>query len=137
MLGLSSVDAVNLWADGILEKQGDMQLHFDRWSEIMEDYAKGIHESAIPTTRATLSKMEKELVTVKKKWRKIIKQQHHDQCLQIAGSIDDWISPKGVPQERVLSALALVGAIGSWSDFTKNWLEVIRDDDEPQFLVFQ
>jgi uncharacterized protein YllA (UPF0747 family) len=137
MLGLSSVDAVNLWADGILEKQGDMQLHFDRWSEIMEDYAKGIHESAIPTTRATLSKMEKELVTVKKKWRKIIKQQHHDQCVQIAESIDDWISPKGVPQERVLSALALVGAIGSWSDFTKNWLEVIRDDDEPQFLVFQ
>ncbi len=137
MLSLSSDDAVNLWADSVLEQQGDLQQHFDRWSEAMENYAKGIHESALPTTRATLSKMEKELASVRKKWRKIIKQQHHEQCAQIAEAIEHWISPKGGPQERVLSALALAESMGSWSDFTDNWLEDVRDEDEPQFLVFQ
>jgi uncharacterized protein YllA (UPF0747 family) len=81
--------------------------------------------------------MEKELASVRKKWRKIIKQQHHEQCAQIAESIEHWISPKGGPQERVLSALALAESIGSWSEFTENWLEDVRDEDEPQFLVFQ
>ena len=134
---LRGEDAVNAWADQFLQNEGDLMLHFERWSEAMENYAKGIHESALPTTRATLSKMEKELFAVKKKWRKIIKQQHHEQCTKIAEVYDGWIFPSGIPQERRLSALTLVNAVGDWSDFTDHWCQILERADEPQFLVFQ
>ncbi|MDB4694258.1 bacillithiol biosynthesis cysteine-adding enzyme BshC [Flavobacteriales bacterium] len=137
MMGWRGEDAANEWADQILQLQGDIQVPFDRWSKALENHAKGIHESALPTTRATLAKMEKELKGVKKKWRKIIKQQQHEEAANISAIFDQWISPRGAPQERVLSAMALCSAIGNWSDFAQQWLESLEEVDEPQFMVFR
>jgi len=137
MLGWRGEQAVNEWANHILQLHGDIQASFDRWSEALENHAKGIHESAMPTTRATLAKMEKELTAVKKKWRKIIKQQRHEDAANISAIFDQWISPGGAPQERVLSAMALSSAMGNWSDFAEKWLEELKEADEPQFMVFR
>ena len=137
MKGMRGEEAVNAWADRSMQSNGDLQGDFDRWSAALENHAKGIHELTLPTTRAALSKMEKDLAALKKKWRKIIKQQEHTKCLEIAHQFDRWISPHGQPQERVINALALVNAIGTWGEFRESWFEVLQEADEPQFLLFE
>ncbi len=130
-------EAVNAWADQKISAQGDLQVHFDRWGEALENHAKGIHTSTLPATRAALAKMEKEFSAVKKKWRKIVKQQHHEKCVAIFDELEGWISPNGLPQERFINALALTSTAGNWSDFTKGWLEAVKGTDDPQFLIFE
>ena len=124
------------WVDLELNRLGEVAGPFDAWSKALVAYAEGIPGDAVPTTRAALSRMEQELQQVRKKWRKIWRQQHSDQCALVEEVFDTWLTIKGKPQERGLSALVAVEAMGGWELFKAQWFELLENTDEPQFLVF-
>ena len=124
------------WVDLELNRLGELAGPFDAWSKALVAYAEGIPGDAVPTTRAALSRMEQELQQVREKWRKIWRQQHSDQCALVEEVFDTWLTIKGKPQERGLSALVAVEAMGGWELFKAQWFELLENTDEPQFLVF-
>lgn len=90
----------------------------------------------MPTTKAALARMEKELVQVQKKWRKLWKQQHAHEAESIQRAFDEWLCPSGGMQERKLSALVAMQAAGGREAFAEKWYKALKGMDEPQFLVF-
>jgi len=129
--------AVSALAEKALNALGQPEHEFRAWSEALVAYAEGIPGDAVPTTRATLARMEKELAQVRKKWRKVWKQSHAAECAHVAEAFDYWICPKGQSQERVISALVLAEAVGGWEDFKSHWFKSLHEVDEPAFLVYQ
>ena len=99
-------------------------------------HAEGVPGDAVPTTRAALTKMEKELMHVQKKWRKMVRQQRAEEAEANRGAFDDWMCPKGKGQERHLSALPLMEAVGGSEKFAEMWYKALSSANEPQFLVF-
>jgi len=128
--------AVATWADKQLRGNGELDLAFEAWSKALIAHAEGVPGDAVPTTRAALTKMEKELVHVQKKWRKMLRQQHAEEAEAIRSAFEDWSCPKGKGQERHLSALPLMEAAGGREVFVKMWYKALEGANEPQFLVF-
>ena len=129
--------AVSALAEQALNALGQPDLEFREWSEALVAYAEGIPGDALPTTRAALARMEKELAQLRKKWRKVWKQAHAAECAHVAAAFDHWICPNGQAQERVMSALVLAEATGGWKDFKAQWFESLHEVDKPAFLVYQ
>ena len=129
--------AVSALAECALNALGQPEMEFKAWSEALVAYAEGIPGDAVPTTRAALARMEKELAQVRKKWRKVWKQAHVAECERVASAFDEWICPKGQPQERVISALVLAQAAGGWDHFKALWFKSLLTADESAFLVYQ
>lgn len=127
---------VALWADRQLCGNGELDRAFEAWSKALIAYAEGVPGDAVPTTRAALTKMEKELVNVQKKWRKMVRQQHAGEAEAIRKAFDYWSCPKGKGQERHLSALPLIEAAGGSEAFAERWYKALEGANEPQFLVF-
>ncbi len=128
--------AVAAWADKQLMGNGELDRAFEEWSKALIAHAKGVPGDAVPTTRAALTKMEKEMVMVRKKWRKILRHQCAKEVQIIREAFDGWICPDGKMQERRLSALPLMEAEGGGVAFAQKWFETVNGADEPQFLVF-
>jgi hypothetical protein len=128
--------AVAAWADSQLRGNGELDRAFEAWSKALIAHAEGVPGDAVPTTRAALTKMEKELVHVQKKWRKLLRQQHAEEAEAIRKAFDDWSCPKGKGQERYFSALPLMEAAGGREVFVKMWYKALEGAYEPQFLVF-
>lgn len=128
--------AVAAWADIKLRGNGELERAFEAWSGALIAHSRGVPGDAVPTTRAALTKMKKELVHVRKKWRKLFRQQHAEEAEAIRKAFDDWICPNGQGQERKLSALPLMEANGGIAAFTAAWHKALKDANEPQFLVF-
>lgn len=134
---LSGEAAVANWADRGVQGTGELEQAFEAWSDALIQHAQGVSGEAIPTTLAALTRMEKELVQVRKKWRKLWKQRHADDALAIAQAFDHWLCPNGEMQERQLSGLVAMDAAGGRQAFFKMWYEALHGADEPQFLVFR
>ena len=128
--------AVALWADKRLRGNGELDRAFDAWSTALIAHAEGVPGDAVPTTRAALTKMEKELMHVQKKWRKMLRQQHAEEAEALRRAFEHWSCPKGKGQERHLSALPLMEAAGGREEFVKMWYKALEGANEPQFLVF-
>lgn len=128
--------AVAAWADKGVKGQGELEAAFDRWATSLTQHAHGIPGDALPTTKAALARMEKELVQVQKKWRKLWKQQHAGEAESILRAFDEWLCPLGELQERKMSALVLMQAAGGSRSFAEAWYKSLEDANEPQFLVF-
>lgn len=129
--------AVANWADRGMQGNGELETAFEAWTAALTDYAQGVPGDALPTTRAALARMEKELVQVRKKWRKLWKQHHADDAQAILQAFDTWLCPNGAPQERRLSGLVLIEAVGGRKAFFDQWYESLLGADEPRFLVFR
>lgn len=129
--------AVANWADRGVQGTGELEKAFEAWAVALTDHARGVPGDALPTTHAALARMEKELVQVRKKWRKFWKQHHADDAQAIARAFDTWLCPNGVPQERGLSGLVLMEAAGGGKAFRDQWYEALHGADEPRFLVFR
>lgn len=128
--------AVAQWADKGINGKGELELAFVNWTEALIHHAEGIPGDAVPTTKAALARMEKELVQVQKKWRKLWKQQHAHEAESIQRAFDEWLCPSGGMQERKLSALVAMQAAGGREAFAEKWYKALKGMDEPQFLVF-
>lgn len=134
---LTGEAAVANWADRGVQGTGELERAFEAWAFALTDHARGVPGDALPTTQAALARMEKELVQVRKKWRKFWKQHHADDAQAIARAFDKWLCPNGIPQERVLSGLVLMEAAGGGKAFRHHWYEAMLGADEPRFLVFR
>ena len=128
--------AVATWADKQLRGNGELDRAFEAWSKALIAHAEGVPGDAVPTTRAALTKMEKELMHAQKKWRKMVRQQRAEEAEAIRGAFDDWMCPMGKGQERHLSALPLMEAVGGSEKFAEMWYKALSGANEPQFLVF-
>ena len=128
--------AVAAWADHLLRGNGELDRAFEAWSEALIAHAQGMPGDAVPTTRAALTKMEKELLHVRKKWRKLVRQQRAEEAESIRTVVEDWMFPRGQGQERQLSALPLMETVGGGTAFIEKWYKALEDANEPQFLVF-
>ena len=128
--------AVAAWADEQLRGNGELDRAFEAWSKALIAHAEGVPGDAVPTTRAALTKMEKELAHVQKKWRKMIRLQHAGEAEAIRKAFDEWSCPRGKGQERHLSALPLMEAAGGSEAFAEMWYKALDGANEPQFLVF-
>ncbi len=133
---LTGEAAVAAWADLRLRGNGELEQAFEAWSAALIAHAQGVPGDAVPTTRAALTNMEKDLTHLRKKWRKLLRQQHADEVEVIRKAFDEWICPKGMAQERRLSALPLMEAAGGAAVFMEKWHEALRGANEPQFLVY-
>ena len=129
--------AIAQFAERELLKLGDVDAAYRAWEGALEAYAKHIPGDAIPTTRAALARMEKELGHVKKKWRKLWRQEHAAECEALGLAFEQWIAPQGQMQERRVSALALLDSPDGWTRFKHFWFEALNDAAEPSFLVYQ
>ena len=128
--------AVAAWADNLLRGNGELDRAFEAWSEALIAHAEGVPGDAVPTTRAALTKMEKELLHVRKKWRKLVRQQRAEEAESIRTAVEDWMCPRGQGQERQLSALPLMETFGGGTVFIEKWYKALEGANEPQFLVF-
>lgn len=128
--------AVAFWADKGVRGEGELDRAFENWTQALTQHAVGIPGDALPTTKAALARMEKELVQVQKKWRKLWKQQHASEAESIQRAFDEWLCPSGAMQERKLSALVAMQAVGGRKDFAESWYKALETANEPQFLVF-
>ena len=124
------------WVDFELDQLGEIAGPFDAWSNALLAYAEGIPGDAVPTTRAALSRMEKELQQVRKKWRKLWRQQHSEECAQVEEVFDTWLTSNGKPQERWLSALVAAKSLGGWAELKVEWFKLLENAEETCFLVF-
>lgn len=134
---LAGEAAVAQWADQGVQGDGELERAFEAWAEALANHAAGVPGDALPTTRATLARMEKELVHVRKKWRKLWKQHHADEAQAIALAFDAWLCPNGSMQERGMSGLILMEAAGGRRAFYQQWHEALVEASEPRFLVFR
>jgi hypothetical protein len=80
--------------------------------------------------------MEKELLHVRKKWRKLVRQQRSEEAESMRTAVEDWMCPRGQEQERQLSALPLMETVGGGTAFIEKWYKALEGANEPQFLVF-
>ena len=87
--------------------------------------------------RAALSRMEKELQQVRKKWRKLWRQQHSEECAQVEEVFDTW------PHLQREATGKMVGAhwlrLNHWADGPElkvEWFKLLENAEESCFLVF-
>ena len=129
-------EASAAWVSSQLASESSLQSAWKDWESALQDYAAGVGRESLPATKGTLVQMEKELLTLKKKWRKQVRLRHAGYCQALEESFDKWITPNGLPQERQLNALVLAQCKGGWSNWKKAWLESVAGAEEPQFLLF-
>jgi hypothetical protein len=134
---MSGAEASSRWVTMQLEPEAELQLAWNRWSEVLERYANGVGKEAVPMSLAALKQMEKEWIRLRKKWRKSVRAKHVEQCRELEYLFDSVLFPGSNPQERVLNAGGLIHDAENFTRWMRLWLDSVSDAVEPQFLVFE
>ncbi len=133
----TGMEASNRWVSMHMDPDNEVHRAWDEWGKALEAHAVGMGRDVLPTTRASLSNMEKEWLRLQKKWRKAVRSRHVVKCQQLEVLFDGVLFPEGSPQERLINVRALVQDENSLAGLNRTWLEKSKDSVEPVFFVFE